>query len=177
MTSITWAGPRCVQELGTFLEPENRTQRRCVVYFILHSAALLATPPLVMITVKSRDQVRRPLLSLLLILTIFLSAKYFWGSNAKTEELPGNTFNNVMVVLPSTPAHPLEARHPAPQFWRSCTSTPTSTGPRAGCSPTAPTLSPSTPSTVEISLSNMCLRRRQLFTTLPAIQACYWLTG
>ena len=30
MTSITWAGPRYVQELGTFLGPENRTQRRCV---------------------------------------------------------------------------------------------------------------------------------------------------
>ena len=29
MTSITWAGPRYVQELGTFLGPENRTQRRC----------------------------------------------------------------------------------------------------------------------------------------------------
>ena len=31
MTSITWAGPRYVQELGTFLGPENRTQRRCEV--------------------------------------------------------------------------------------------------------------------------------------------------
>ena len=30
MTSITWAGPRCVQELGTFLGPQNRTQGRCV---------------------------------------------------------------------------------------------------------------------------------------------------
>ena len=29
MTSITWAGPRYVQELGTFLGPENRTQRHC----------------------------------------------------------------------------------------------------------------------------------------------------
>ena len=29
MTSITWAGPRYVQELGTFFGPENRTQRRC----------------------------------------------------------------------------------------------------------------------------------------------------
>ena len=28
MTSITWAGPRCVQQLGAFLGPENRTQRR-----------------------------------------------------------------------------------------------------------------------------------------------------
>ena len=30
MTSITWAGPRCVQELGTFLAPQNRIQGRCV---------------------------------------------------------------------------------------------------------------------------------------------------
>ena len=30
MTSITWAGPRYVQELGTFLGSQNRTQRRCV---------------------------------------------------------------------------------------------------------------------------------------------------
>ena len=30
MTSITWAGPSCVQELGTFLAPQNRTQARCV---------------------------------------------------------------------------------------------------------------------------------------------------
>ena len=34
ITSITWAGPRCVQELGTFLGPENRTQRRCEVHTI-----------------------------------------------------------------------------------------------------------------------------------------------
>ena len=32
MTSITWAGPRCVQELGTFLAPQNRIQGRCVMY-------------------------------------------------------------------------------------------------------------------------------------------------
>ena len=31
MTSITWAGPRCVQELGTFLAPQNRIQGRCVM--------------------------------------------------------------------------------------------------------------------------------------------------
>ena len=31
MTSITWAGPSCVQELGTFLAPQNRTQGRCVL--------------------------------------------------------------------------------------------------------------------------------------------------
>ena len=29
MTSITWAGPRCVQELATFLGPQNRTLGRC----------------------------------------------------------------------------------------------------------------------------------------------------
>ena len=29
MTSITWAGPRCVQELATILGPQNRTQGRC----------------------------------------------------------------------------------------------------------------------------------------------------
>ena len=33
MTSITWEGPRYVQELGTFLGPENRTQRRCALFF------------------------------------------------------------------------------------------------------------------------------------------------
>ena len=26
---MTWAGPRCVQELATFLGPQNRTQGRC----------------------------------------------------------------------------------------------------------------------------------------------------
>ena len=34
MTSITWAGPRYVQELGAFLGPENPTQRGCE-YFII----------------------------------------------------------------------------------------------------------------------------------------------
>ena len=29
MTSITWAGPRCVQELATILAPQNRTQGSC----------------------------------------------------------------------------------------------------------------------------------------------------
>ena len=29
MTSITWAGPRCVQELATILAPQNRVQGRC----------------------------------------------------------------------------------------------------------------------------------------------------
>ena len=32
MTSITWAGPSCVQELGTFLAPQKRTQGRCVQF-------------------------------------------------------------------------------------------------------------------------------------------------
>ena len=31
MTSITWAGPRYVQELGTFSGSQNRTQRGCVL--------------------------------------------------------------------------------------------------------------------------------------------------
>ena len=29
MTSITWAGPRCVQGLAAILGPQNRTQGRC----------------------------------------------------------------------------------------------------------------------------------------------------
>ena len=33
MTSITWAGPRCVQEPAAILAPQNRTQGRCDVYF------------------------------------------------------------------------------------------------------------------------------------------------
>ena len=32
MTSITRAGPRCVQELAAILAPQNRTQGRCVVF-------------------------------------------------------------------------------------------------------------------------------------------------
>ena len=31
MTSITWAGPRCVQEAAAILGPQNRTQGRCDV--------------------------------------------------------------------------------------------------------------------------------------------------
>ena len=31
MTSITWVGPRCVQEAAAILGPQNRTQGRCVV--------------------------------------------------------------------------------------------------------------------------------------------------
>ena len=33
MTSITWAGPRCVQELPTILAPQNHTQGRCGVFW------------------------------------------------------------------------------------------------------------------------------------------------
>ena len=32
MTSITWAGPTCVQEAAAILGPQNRTQGRCVCY-------------------------------------------------------------------------------------------------------------------------------------------------
>ena len=35
MTSITWAGPSCVQELGTFLAPQNRIQGRCEYILVL----------------------------------------------------------------------------------------------------------------------------------------------
>ena len=72
--------------------------------FILQLPALLSTHQLVMITMK--DPARKPILIVLLILTIFLSAKYFWGSDTKTEELLSNTFNNVVVVLPSTVKRP-----------------------------------------------------------------------
>ena len=34
MTSITWAGSRCVQEAATFLRPQNRTQGRCDIYYL-----------------------------------------------------------------------------------------------------------------------------------------------
>ena len=59
-----------------------------------------------MITMKSRDYARKPVLSVLLLLTIFISAKYFWGSSNKAVELPSNTVTNVMVVVPSTVASP-----------------------------------------------------------------------
>ena len=32
MTSITWAGPRCVQEAAAILGSQNRTQGRCELY-------------------------------------------------------------------------------------------------------------------------------------------------
>ena len=32
MTSITWAGPKCVQEAAAILGPQNRIQGRCVQY-------------------------------------------------------------------------------------------------------------------------------------------------
>ena len=43
---ITWAGPRIVQELGTFLGPQNRTQRSCeflhnILSLTLHPSNLL----------------------------------------------------------------------------------------------------------------------------------------
>ena len=34
MSSITWADPRCVQELGTFLAPQNHIQGRCELFLI-----------------------------------------------------------------------------------------------------------------------------------------------
>ena len=37
MTSITWAGPSCVQELGTFLAPQNRTQGRCEIFSLFRN--------------------------------------------------------------------------------------------------------------------------------------------
>ena len=40
MTSITWAGPRCVQELATILAPQNRTQGRCAKYIIIQGSSL-----------------------------------------------------------------------------------------------------------------------------------------
>ena len=32
MTSITWAGPKCVQEAAAILGPQNRIQGRCELY-------------------------------------------------------------------------------------------------------------------------------------------------
>ena len=37
MTSITWAGPRCVQEAAAILGPQNRTQGRCGLYMTTFS--------------------------------------------------------------------------------------------------------------------------------------------
>ena len=37
MTSITWAGPRCVQEPAAILAPQNRTQGRCEVFATMSS--------------------------------------------------------------------------------------------------------------------------------------------
>ena len=42
MTSITWAGPRCVQEAAAILGPQNRTQRRCE-WLILRAASNFPT--------------------------------------------------------------------------------------------------------------------------------------
>ena len=35
MTSITWAGPRCVQEPAAILAPHNLTQGRCVCHIYI----------------------------------------------------------------------------------------------------------------------------------------------
>ena len=42
MTSITWAGPRCVQEAATFLGPQNRTQGRCELELRVRPLTLIA---------------------------------------------------------------------------------------------------------------------------------------
>ena len=34
MTSITWTGPRCVQEQGTILAPQNRIKGHCVMCIV-----------------------------------------------------------------------------------------------------------------------------------------------
>ena len=49
--SITWAGPRCVQELATFLGPQNRTQGRCEGHQHFHpSHQLLFCPAVCQVT-------------------------------------------------------------------------------------------------------------------------------
>ena len=45
MTSITWAGPSCVQEPATILAPQNRTQGRCEVWRDTLPAVTLSSPP------------------------------------------------------------------------------------------------------------------------------------
>ena len=47
MTSITWAGPSCVQELAAILAPQNRTQGRC------DECAVLSLPSIAFIRVKN----------------------------------------------------------------------------------------------------------------------------
>ena len=42
MTSITWAGPRCVQGLAAILGPQNRTQGRCDIYLITGIAEIFS---------------------------------------------------------------------------------------------------------------------------------------
>ena len=37
MTSITWAGPRCVQEAAAILGSQNPTQGRCETETLLHT--------------------------------------------------------------------------------------------------------------------------------------------
>ena len=41
MTSITWAGPRCVQEAAAILGPQNRTQGRCESYYLITSDGII----------------------------------------------------------------------------------------------------------------------------------------
>ena len=43
MTSITWADPRCVQELAAILAPQNPVQGRCglmSIYFIIQAGTM-----------------------------------------------------------------------------------------------------------------------------------------
>ena len=54
MTSITWAGPRCVQELGTILAPQNRIQGRCVYYVMMKIFTMLS-----LVTAPEKDIGRR----------------------------------------------------------------------------------------------------------------------
>ena len=51
MTSITWAGPRCVQELATILTPQNRIQGRCdknIIYLKVSFACQLINSTLLL---------------------------------------------------------------------------------------------------------------------------------
>ena len=59
MTSITWAGLRCVQEPADILAPQNRTQGRCALYWDLTSpdseVSRHAVPTVNMITAHKLD--------------------------------------------------------------------------------------------------------------------------
>ena len=54
MTSITWAGPRCVQEAAAILGPQNRTQGRCEEGWTLHTLHIPA-PQSVTCSVQKDD--------------------------------------------------------------------------------------------------------------------------